>query len=71
LETYTQRRKTPRSEYALETKWKGEQLIVNERYGPCGSYVKSVNAGFRTHSVNDPNLWGLPKMRKLEAREPW
>jgi hypothetical protein len=65
-DVYPKKKKTPRSEFGLEMKWKGEQLIdaIN---GRCVSYVKCANVDLGTHlAKNDPNWWGLPKMRKAD-----
>jgi hypothetical protein len=49
-DVYPKKKKTSKSKYALEIKWKGEQLIADARNGPCGLYVKCINIGFCIYS---------------------
>ena len=46
-EVYPKQERNPKSEYALEIEWKGHQLIVDARNGPCGSYTECLNVSFR------------------------
>jgi hypothetical protein len=66
---YPKQERSPKSEYALEIEWKGHQLTVNTRNGPCGSYTKCLNVGFAIHLANNPNWLRFHKNTNAEARK--